>query len=117
MMGQNHSLSIHSCNIYVPHKFSALSRILGSLNFYVQQRGWEAVSQDATSLVRAEVLGLSPYPQLEESVAGKHLLMVGGAKISVAFARAKQLGLKVTLVDDASLESVRLPAESLCART
>ncbi len=106
MLGQNRSLSIHSCNIYVPHKFSALSRILGSLNFYVQHRGWKAVAQDATSLVRAEVLNLSPYPQLEESVAGKHVLMVGGAKIYVALARAKQLGLKVTLVDDASLESV-----------
>jgi hypothetical protein len=108
---QNSSLSIHSCNIYVPHKLSALSRIVGSFQSYVQRRGWEATLGDVAAIARAEVFHLSPYPQLEETVSGKHLLMVGGAKIYAALARARQLGLKVTLVDDASMESVgkRLP--------
>lgn len=97
-------LSIHSCRIYVPNKISFVSAVWASLSAYAQRRGMGAVIEELASLVRSHVLGMAPFPQLKPHMQGKHLLMIGGAKTPIAYKRAKQLGLRMTLVDDESID-------------
>jgi biotin carboxylase len=96
-------LSIHSCHIYVPNKISFVSAVWASLSAYAQRRGMGAVIEELASLVRSHALGMAPFPQLKPHMQGKHLLMIGGAKTPIAYKRAKQLGLRMTLVDDESM--------------
>lgn len=96
--------SIHSCHIYVPHKLSFISAVLDSLSAYTQRRGVGTVADEISSLLRSDVLDMPPFPQLKSSVEGKHLLMVGGARTPIAYKRAKQLGVKLTLVDNMSMQ-------------
>lgn len=99
----NDSLSIHSCRIYFPRKLSALGSIVESVTGHIQRYGWAAAWEDISAVWRSEVLRVAPYPPLRASVEGKHLLMVGGAKSPDALRRAKQLGIDITLVDDAKM--------------
>ena len=95
---------IHSCEMYIPNKFSNSLAAIKSILMYANQQGWNALFGDIVSVVRSEILNLAPYPELSEKLANKHLLMIGGAKTSLALRRAKQLGISLTIVDEKRME-------------
>jgi hypothetical protein len=95
---------IHSCEMYIPNKFSNSLAAIKSIVLYANQQGWNALLGDIISIVRSEILNLAPYPEFSEKLANKHLLMIGGAKTSLALRRAKQLGISLTIVDEKRME-------------
>jgi hypothetical protein len=90
--------------MYIPNKFSNSLAAIKSIGMYANQQGWHALIGDIISIIRSEVLNLAPYPEFSEKLANKHLLMIGGARTSLALRRAKQLGISLTIVDEMRME-------------
>jgi hypothetical protein len=95
---------IHSCELYIPNKFSNSLAAIQSIILYANQQGWHAILGDVISIVRSEILNLAPYPEFSAKLANKHLLMIGGAKTALALRRAKQMGISLTIVDEKRME-------------
>ena len=94
---------IHSCELYIPNKFSNFIAAIQSIGEYGLNQGWHALLSDVTSIIRSEILDLAPYPEIRPKLMYKHLLMIGGAKTPLAFRRARQLGVSLTVVDDSRM--------------
>eukprot|EP00961_Rhodomonas_salina_P102074 1372999-Rhodomonas_salina.2 len=96
---------IHSCSGYLPAKAEAISATIQSLVMYAEEEGVLMLFKDIFAIVRSEILGLAPMPELIKRVSGKHLLMIGGARTWIALQRARQLGVRLTLVDDPAMRA------------
>eukprot|EP00960_Hanusia_phi_P066930 766511-Hanusia_phi.AAC.4 len=95
--------SIHSCQTYVPRKTASGMIAMESLFSYARREGWLAFMLELASILSSNLLDSPPVPEMKELVAGGHLLMVGGARTPTALRRARQLGVRMTLVDDESM--------------
>lgn len=96
-------MHIHSCAIYVPFKIRAMTHAFNSLYYYGQRETFSALYTELTAAIYSDGLNYqAPIVRINHVTAGKHLLMVGGTRTPVALSRAQQLGVKLTVIDDAS---------------
>ena len=97
-------LYIHSCELYVPHKIQAMDHAFKSLHEYSERETFSSLWAEISAGIWAEGLNWeAPIPSFAGRTAGKHLLMVGGSRTPVALARAQQLQVKITIIDDVSV--------------
>ncbi|EKX37392.1 hypothetical protein GUITHDRAFT_145087 [Guillardia theta CCMP2712] len=97
--------SIHSCQMYVPRKTASGMIAIDSVASYAQREGFVVLLQELASILTSNLFDSPPVPEMKELVAGSHLLMVGGARTPTALRRARQLNVRMTLVDDESMRS------------
>jgi len=105
VLKNNVTVSIHSCDVFFPMKFASLWGGSDSLLRYARTEGVGRFVGHMGAFVRSELLDMPPFPSMREGLKGKRLLMIGGAKTPLAHRRARQLGVSLTLVDDASMVS------------
>jgi hypothetical protein len=96
-------MTIHSCQIYVPHKIRAMNFAFNSLWGYGQRETFNQLFAELRAALYSDGFGYqSPIKGMGAYTHGRHLLMVGGTRSPTALNRAKQLGLKLTIIDDSS---------------
>ena len=95
-------MRIHSCEVYVPHKIQAMTNAFNSLAFYGERETYMQLYNELSAAIYSEGLNYQPPVVRLGWMQGKHLLMVGGTRTPVALQRAAQLGVKLTIIDDAS---------------
>jgi hypothetical protein len=96
-------MHIHSCAIYVPFKIKTMTHAFNSLFYYGERETFTQLYNEVTAAIYADGMNYQPpIVRLRHVTAGKHLLMVGGTRTPAALTRAQQLGVKLTIIDDAS---------------
>jgi hypothetical protein len=96
-------LTIHSCKIYVPHKIRAMNFAFNSLWDYGERETFNQLFAELRAALHSDAFGYqAPIKGMGAYTHGRHLLMVGGTRSPTALNRAKQLGLKLTIIDDSS---------------
>jgi len=97
-------MTIHSCRIYVPHKIQAMTHAFNSFWYYGERETFGQLYAELSTALYSDGMGYQPpIVGMGARTHGRHLLMVGGARSPTALNRARQLGLKLTIIDDNSV--------------